>query len=91
MDARRANDRIAEKAQQLRFLSRVPMMCECDTPGCRTIVMIGLDEFAEIRRDSNNFLIAPGHQLEGAELQQETPTYTIRRRNGEGNGRQRSA
>jgi hypothetical protein len=91
MDARRANDRIAEKAQQLRFLSRAPMMCECDKPGCRTIVMISLDEFAEIRRDPNNFLIAPGHQLEGAELQRETPAYTIRRRNGESNGRQRSA
>ena len=44
MDVRRANDRIAEKAEQLRFVSRVPMLCECSAPDCRTVVLVGLDE-----------------------------------------------
>lgn len=61
LDARAANDRIAEKAEQLRFVSRVPMMCECSAPGCRKVVMIGLDDYRAIRRASNNILTAPGH------------------------------
>jgi hypothetical protein len=61
LDARAANDRIAEKAEQLRFVSRVPMMCECSTPGCRKLVMIGLDDYRAFRRVPNNVLTAPGH------------------------------
>jgi hypothetical protein len=60
VDARRANDRIAEKAERLRFVSRVPMLCECSDPRCRTIVMTGLAEFHAIRR-SDGVILAPGH------------------------------
>src|SRR3954449_13069839 len=66
MDARKANDRIAVKAEQLRFVSRVPMLCECSTPGCRTVVMVGLDEYREIRRTEDSFITAPGHAARGA-------------------------
>jgi hypothetical protein len=61
MDARKANDRIAQKAEQLRFVSRVPMLCECSRPDCRTIVMIALEDFYEIRRTGDGFVTAPGH------------------------------
>ena len=40
MDARQANDRIAEKAERLRFVSRVPMLCECSDRDCRAVVMV---------------------------------------------------
>ena len=43
------------------------MLCECSDPGCRTIVMIRLPDYHEIRRDRDNFITAPGHQIEGAE------------------------
>jgi hypothetical protein len=94
MDARRANDRIAEKARQLRFLSRVPMMCECDRPGCRTIVMISLADYARLRREPDNVLTAPDHRLQGAEIQEQSPDYSVRRprrRDDESNGGRRSA
>jgi hypothetical protein len=65
MDARKANDRIAMKAEQLRFVSRVPMLCECSTPDCRTIVMIALGDYYEICLEGGS-VIAPGHQREGA-------------------------
>jgi hypothetical protein len=61
LDARAANDRIAEKAEQLRFNSRVPMMCECSAPGCRKLVMIALDDYRAMRRTPHNTLTAPGH------------------------------
>ena len=79
MDARRANDRIAEKAEQLRFVSRVPMLCECATPSCRTIVMIGLGDYHALRRSEDSVLTAPGHHVEGAALETQTSEYEVRR------------
>ena len=91
LDARAANNRIAEKAHQLRFHSRVPMLCECSRPGCHTLLMVGLDEYEQIRSDPGNFLTAPGHELDGADLREAKSTYEIRqrgeRRRGGGGGR----
>jgi hypothetical protein len=87
MDARKANDRIAEKATQLRFVSRVPMLCECSSPACRSIVMVGLDDYRQIR-ERGAFLTAPGHDADRSELQERKQNYEIRR---ETNGDRRSA
>jgi hypothetical protein len=93
MDARKANDRIAQKAEQLRFVSRVPMLCECGAPNCRTVVMVGLDDYREIRRTEDSFITAPGHGAEEAELESQSPGYDVRRagRSRESNGGRRSA
>ena len=95
MDARKANDRIAAKAEQLRFVSRVPMLCECSAAGCRTIVMIGLPDYREIRQTEDSFITAPGHNAEGAALQSETESYEVhrasRRSRDEDDGDRRSA
>jgi hypothetical protein len=91
LDARAANDRIAEKAEQLRFISRVPMMCECSAPGCRKLVMIALDDYRAIRRDPNKLLTARGHDADRADLLQETPGYDVRSARRDGNGDRRSA
>jgi hypothetical protein len=60
MDVRKANDRIAEKAERLRFVSRVPLLCECGDPDCRTIVMVGLEDFRAMR-SRQEAVLAPGH------------------------------
>jgi hypothetical protein len=93
MDARRANDRIAGKAEQLRFVSRIPMLCECTESACRTIVMIGLGEYYAIRRSHDSILTAPGHLVDGATLETRTSQYEVRRigRSGESDGDRRSA
>jgi hypothetical protein len=94
MDARAANNRIAAKAQKLQFLSRVPMLCECSEPGCRTLVMIGLPEYSEIRSEPDLILTAPGHGSGRAELEEDTRSYEIRRESrscGDGDGGRRSA
>lgn len=92
MEARRANDRIAEKAEQLRFVSRVPMLCECRASDCRTVVLIGLDDYRKIRRSCATFFTAPGHDAGGAELEQRLPDYDIRRvSDGGADGGRRSA
>ena len=66
--ARRANDRIAEKAERLRFVSLVPMLCECSDPYCGTLVMIRLENYRAIRRDADALLTAPGHSGEDSQL-----------------------
>ncbi|HZT86282.1 MAG TPA: hypothetical protein VE984_12835 [Gaiellaceae bacterium] len=78
MEARKANDRIAAKAEQLRFVSRVPMLCECSDPDCRTVVLISLDDYRHVRED-DSFLTAPGHPAEGAELERRTQDYDVHR------------
>jgi len=93
MDARRANDRIAQKAEQLRFVSRVPMLCECSAPTCRSIVMVALSDYYEIRLTEDSFITAPGHEADGAALESRTADYEVHRagrRRGE-NGIRRSA
>ena len=77
MDARAANDRIAEKAERLRFVSRVPMLCECSAPTCRTIVMISVDDYRRIREEPESFLTTPGHHVDGAELHEATEKYAV--------------
>jgi hypothetical protein len=94
MDARAANERIAGKAAALHFIARVPMMCECSSADCRTVVMIGLEEYRAIRRDRDLFLVAPGHDADRLELSQETSDYEVRRGNrsrGNGDSDRRSA
>jgi hypothetical protein len=79
MDARKANDRIAQKAKQLRFVSRVPMLCECSTPSCRAIVMVGLGDYHEIRLTEDSFITAPGHGADEAKLESRNEGYDVRR------------
>jgi hypothetical protein len=79
MDARQANDRIAEKAERLRFVSRVPMLCECTDRDCRTIVMVRLADYYAIRADAEAFLTAPGHSAEASYVESETSSYDVRR------------
>lgn len=78
MDARQSNDRIADKAERLRFVSRVPMLCECSDHDCRTVVMVHLDDYYAIRRDDDAFLTAPGHVAEESHLESETSGYDVR-------------
>jgi hypothetical protein len=78
VDARRANDRIAEKAERMRFISRVPMLCECSDANCRTVVMVALEDYHAIRRDENSFLTSPGHAGDDSHLSSETPAYDVR-------------
>ena len=61
---RGSNDRIAQRAAQLHFVSRVPMLCECSDPGCQTIVLIELDRYQELRK--RGYLTAPEHAVDEA-------------------------
>jgi hypothetical protein len=91
MDARKANDRIAEKAEHLRFVSRVPLLCECSDPACRAIVMVALGDYRAVRRSDDTLLTAPGHQVGGTALETQTSDYEVRRLGRSDDGERRSA
>ena len=94
MDARKANDRIAAKAEQLRFVSRVPMLCECSAPACRSIVMVALSDYNEVRLTEDSFITAPGHTPENATLESQAGDYEVHRAGrsrDQDNGSRRSA
>lgn len=48
-DVRESNERIADRAERFHFVSRVPMLCECASPECQQIFLIGLDRYHELR------------------------------------------
>jgi hypothetical protein len=78
LKARAANDRIAEKAELLRFVSRVPMRCECGAPECRTIVLISLDDYRDLRANPGNVLVARGHPRHGVGTRVAEEEYEVR-------------
>jgi hypothetical protein len=61
-----SNERLAAKAEQFRFVSRIPMRCECDEPDCQAAVSITLDEYRDARL-GGGVLTAPGHLADGVE------------------------
>jgi hypothetical protein len=63
-EARASNDHIAERAVELRFVSRVPMLCECSQPGCHALFLIDLERYHAL--GERGFICAPGHTVEGA-------------------------
>jgi hypothetical protein len=64
-EVRSSNDHIAQQAVRLRFVSRVPMLCECSDPGCHSIILLDRERYEELRADG--FFTIPGHSVDGAE------------------------
>lgn len=76
-DVRGSNDRIAERAAKLRFVSRVPMLCECGDPDCQTIILIGLDRYQELRE--TGFFTTADHTIDDAEPALREDGYWLQR------------
>jgi hypothetical protein len=74
--ARQSNERIAEQAERLHFVSRVPMLCECSDGECHRIVLVALDDYRAARCEAD-FLTAPGHQIEGGTAVAREPEYWL--------------
>jgi hypothetical protein len=59
---RKANEGIAEVAEDEEIDESVPFICECADPGCRELVRMSLEEYSQIRSDPRLFLNVPGHE-----------------------------
>ena len=75
--ARDANGRIADSAERLQFVSRMPLFCECDDPVCEALVLIGREDYATVAADRSRRLTAPGHSIHNATTAERTPGYWL--------------
>jgi hypothetical protein len=57
--ARESNRHLARSAARLRFVSRVPFLCECSKGDCQELVLLFLDDYDQGR---SRPIIAPGHE-----------------------------
>lgn len=61
--------RIAYTARQHRFdpTIPVPFICECSDDRCDELIRLTLSEYTDAR-NASDFLVAPGHQVENADI-----------------------
>jgi hypothetical protein len=60
---REANEMIRAKAHEYNTdVEQIPFLCECPLPSCVEVVRLTLDEYAELRSNSNRFMTAVGHE-----------------------------
>jgi|SRR5579884_1065746 len=72
-DARQSNQRIADQAERFRFVSRVPMLCECSDPDCQRLFLIELAPYRDV--PPGQFLTVPGHSVDGHQPTARTDEY----------------
>ena len=80
-EVRSSNEHIADRAVRLRFVSRVPMLCECGDPRCQMIMLIGLARYHQLRE--SGFITAPDHTIEDAEPVLREDGYRLHRSLGQ--------
>jgi hypothetical protein len=65
---REANERIAERLEEIESVDGpAPFLCECEEPACTEIVRLTAAEYAQVRSDPTQFVIATGHKTRGDE------------------------
>jgi hypothetical protein len=65
---RGANEAIAQKARELGWHSPVPFLCECSDRQCWSRVDLTVEEYEDVRRHPQRYLIHRGHQVSEAFL-----------------------
>ena len=61
---REVNNRIEDAAHALTFDNHLfEFMCECSNPDCTLRVQLTIAQYEDVRRDSTQFIVAPGHEL----------------------------
>jgi hypothetical protein len=76
-EVRASNDHIAERAVRLRFVSRVPMLCECSDPHCQSMLLVALERYDELREIG--FFTTPDHTVDDAEPALREDGYWVQR------------
>jgi hypothetical protein len=83
---RRINDGIEEVVEHSRVVQSSPVafVCECSRPECTTALELRLDEYKDVRRGEDRFLVAPGHDDPLIErIVEENPRFTVVQKLGE--------
>jgi hypothetical protein len=69
-ETRLRNLRIAYTARSHRFDGTIPVpfICECSDERCDELIRLTLTEYTAARDAGGDYLVAPGHQVEDAEI-----------------------
>jgi hypothetical protein len=60
---------------------RMPFICECEDPECRSIVRMTQAAYEEMRKSPLRFVIAPGHPTLGETMEQHSD-YSVVEKSG---------
>jgi hypothetical protein len=60
---RDANERVAEKARELKMQDPIPFLCECSDRRCFAHIHLSLAEYGEARSDPKRYLTVSGHEV----------------------------
>jgi len=77
---RDANERIKSAAEEYEVGGPIPFICECADPECRSVVLLTMSEYEEIRAQPTHFLNLPGHDEIAAghtETVRTAPSYIV--------------
>jgi hypothetical protein len=81
---RAANERIQEKVLELGAGEQpVPYLCECEDPGCTTVVLLKAAEYEDVRSASRRFVVAPDHEEADDHVLAEHEAFTVIEKTGE--------
>ena len=81
---RQANEQIHQKVLELGAPDgRAPYLCECEDERCTTVILLTLEEYAEVRRDSRRFVVAPGHDDTDARVAEPHDGFAVIEKTGE--------
>jgi len=61
---RKVNERIEDLASNAFFSA---FICECMNEECNENVSMTVEEYEDVRREGNRFLVLPGHEVSGVE------------------------
>jgi hypothetical protein len=82
---REANERIHRTAHEYWHDGLVPFICECADRGCKQIIQLSLEDYAEVRAHPRRFVVAPGHDADGGpagRIVAEHSTYAVVEKTG---------
>ena len=79
---REANERIDERRRELELMGRTPYLCECEDQGCTELIRLTRDEYAGIRAEGRQFLIAPGHPTRGTPVERSDRYVVVAKEKG---------
>ena len=81
---REVNENIAKLEERLPGVAEtMPVICECAFADCTTQIEIALDEYANVRRHPDWFIVAPHHEQPSVEhVVEERRGYLVVEKNG---------
>jgi hypothetical protein len=80
---RDANEQIQSKARAFGLEDqRLPLLCECDSESCTTLVRLTLAEYDYVRAEPTRFVLAHGHDVPPDRIVDEQEGFVIVEKQG---------